>query len=169
MRMSQCSAAICLAQLEIIRSQVINRDLMIRTIYDQIAKIPGIKPLPLPDYMETYSCWMAGFSLEDGAFKCTAEEFAHQMDEKGITGTGLGKYYLMPEGAAFLQYQAENQIYPFSIPPASRRYTYSADQCPNAAGLLDHFVRWIISERYEPHHCDRIAEVVRQIAEQNRA
>jgi perosamine synthetase len=167
-RMSQSTAAISLAQLEIIRDQVANRDRMIRLIHDKLAAIPGIIPLEIPSYMDVYSCWMAGFSIKGGAFRCTAEEFGKQMHEKGISGAGLMRYYLMPEAAEFLQVQAGNKIYPFSIPPASHRYSYSADQCPNANRLLKSFIRWIISESYEEKHCDLIEEVVSEIAEQNR-
>ncbi|MCL4219128.1 MAG: aminotransferase class V-fold PLP-dependent enzyme, partial [Candidatus Hydrogenedentes bacterium] len=55
-RMPNCTAAICLAQLEIIDEQVAHRDAMARLIYKHLGEIPGITPLPLPDYMDVYSC-----------------------------------------------------------------------------------------------------------------
>jgi hypothetical protein len=112
---------------------------------------------------------MAGFSLEPGAFRCDAEAFAAQMHAAGILGSGLARYYLMPAGAQFLQRQAEEKIYPFSMPPASREYSYRADNCPNAKELLDRFVRWIISDQYTGEHCEMIVDIVRTVAEQNRA
>jgi len=47
-RMPNCTAAICLAQLEIIRDQVCHRDKMIRLLTSYLAEIPGITPLPIP-------------------------------------------------------------------------------------------------------------------------
>lgn len=168
-RMSQATAAISLAQLAIVEEQVAVRDHCMRWIYTYLAEIPGIIPPAVPDYESVFSCWMAGFSLAPGAFRCDAEDFAQQMDEMGILGAGLAKYYLMPAGAVFLQEQAADQVYPFSIPPASRRYSYQADNCPNAAALLDNFVRWVISERYTQEHCKMIVEIIRAVADRNRA
>jgi perosamine synthetase len=167
-RMAQSTAAICLAQLEIIRDQVANRDRMIRSIYSKLALIPGIKTLLIPTYQEVFSCWMAGFSLEPGAFRCSPAEFGAQMDQMGIRGSGTARYYLMPEAALFLKEQAETKAYPFSIARASLDHTYGAGKHPNASQVLDHFIRWIISENYQPEHCDLIAAVVSQIAEENR-
>lgn len=168
-RMSQSTAAICLAQLAIIGEQVAVRDRCMRWIYAQLAEIPGIIPPVIPDYENVFSCWMAGFSLAPGAFRCDVEDFALQMDEMGILGAGLAKYYLMPAGAIFLQDQAAEQIYPFSMPPASRRYSYRADDCPNAAALLENFVRWVISERYTQAHCEMIVNIICTVADRNRA
>ena len=167
-RMAQSTAAICLAQLEIIHEQVANRDRMMRLIYRKLSAIPGITPPAIPDYEEVFSCWMAGFAIDPSAFRCDAEEFARQMDEAGILGSGLAKYYLMPAAAIFLQHQAANKTYPFSMPPASREYTYRADNCPNAMALLENFVRWVISDRYTEEHCEMIVEIVRSVADRNR-
>ncbi len=169
LRMPQCTAAICLAQLEIIQEQVAHRDRMIRLLYSLLAEIPGIIPLPIPDYMDVFSCWMAGFSIDPQAFRCTAEEFAQQVADAGIPGAGLGKYYLMPEALLFLQRQAANKVYPFSMPPASREYRYSGDNCPNAKAFLENFIRWAtFSDKYQPEHCEMVAQIVRAVAERNR-
>jgi len=169
-RMPQCTAAICLGQLEIIEEQVAQRDRMIRLLSEMLAEIPGIKPLPIPDYMDVYSCWMAGMSIEPEAFRCTAEEFAAQMAEAGIPGAGQGKYYLMPAACTFLQRKAENKAYPYSTPPASREYSYSGDNCPNAQAYLENFIRWsTFCEKYQPEDCERVAEIVRTVADRNRA
>ena len=168
-RMTQSTAAICLAQLEIIRPNVVKRDRMIRSISEKLAEIPGISPLPIPDYMDVYSCWMAGFSIDPAAFRCSAEEFAAQLVETGIPGAGLGKYYLMPAALTFLQKQAQDKIYPFSQPPASRAYIYSADNCPAARDFLENFIRWCtFCEKYEEEHCELAAQIVREVAERNR-
>jgi dTDP-4-amino-4,6-dideoxygalactose transaminase len=167
-RMSQSTAAVSLAQLEVIGDQVANRDRMIRLIYEELAKISGITPLPIPDYLDVYSCWMAGFSVDPQAFRCSPEDFAQQLDQEGIVGAGLARYYLMPVGAAFLQRQAESKVYPFSIPPASREYAYRAEDCPNAYEFLETFIRWIISERYTQTHCERIVSIVQGVADRNR-
>ena len=167
-RMTLSTAAITLAQLEIIHPQVAQRDAMIRRITDLLAEIPGITPLPIPDYQSTYSCWMAGFNIDPDAFTCDTATFAAQLAEAGISGIGMGKYYLMPAGLVFLQQQAQRQIYPFSPETAARRYRYRAEDCPTASAFLDTFIRWsTFCEKYQPEHCDLVAAIVRQVAEAN--
>ncbi len=167
-RMAQSTAAICLAQLEIIRDQVVQRDQMMRWIYQELATIPGITPPRIPAYQEVFSCWMAGFNLEPEAFRCDAETFAREMHDLGILGAGQARYYLMPASAVFLQQQAASQTYPFSLPPASRAYTYRAEDYPNANAVLDVFIRWIVSDRYTPTHCQLIVDIVRTVADRHR-
>jgi len=168
-RMPQCTAAICLAQLEIIREQVAHRDRMARHLTELLGKIPGITPLPVPEYVNVYSCWMFGISIDPSAFRCNTEEFASQLAEAGIPGAGLGKYYLMPAACTFLDRNARNKVYPYSIPPASRGYTYSADTCPTAKQFLENFIRWsTFCEKYQPEHCELAAQIVREVANRNR-
>jgi len=167
-RMSQCTAAISLAQLEIIRNQVYSRDRIARLLTEMIRNIPGIKPLQIPDYVNVYSCWMFGFSIEQDFFKCSPEEFAKQLEEEGIPGAGLGKYYLMPEALLFLQEMAEKKIYPFSKPPASYDYKYNAETCPNAHKFLKNFIRWMISEKYTENDCETAYKIIKKVAEKNR-
>lgn len=168
-RMTQCTAAISLAQLEIIRPNVARRDRMIRLLTARLAEIPGIIPLPIPDYLTVYSCWMAVFCIDPTAFRCDAETFARQLVEAGIPGAGIGMYYLMPAALTFLQEKAHNRTYPFSIPPASRPYRYSAETCPTAAAFLEHFIRWsTFCEKYEPEDCELAAQIVHEVAEKNR-
>jgi perosamine synthetase len=168
-RMPMCTAALTLAQLEIADENVVQRDRMIRLLNRNLAKIPGITPLTIPAYQEVYSCWMAGFCIDLRQFNCTADEFAKDMVDAGIAGAGTGRYYLMPAALPVLESAAKEQRYPFSQPPASRRLTYSADTCPNAKAFLEGFIRWsTFNDRYQPEHCDLVAEIVRDIAERNR-
>ncbi len=168
-RMPSCTAAISLAQLEIIRPNVAQRDRMIRLLSDLLSEIPGVTPLPIPDYQNVYSCWMAGFTIDPEAFRCTADEFAAQAAKAGLTGAGTGRYYLMPAALPFLQEKAQGRVYPYSMPPASRTYAYGADACPTARAFLETFVRWsTFCEKYEPEHCDLAAQIVRQVADANR-
>lgn len=168
-RMPLCTAAISLAQLEIIREQVIQRDRMIRLLTQLLGEIPGITPLCIPEYVNVYSCWMTGFRIDPHAFRCDAEEFARQLAEAGVPGAGQGKYYLMPEALTFLAENAERRVYPYSMPPASREYGYGPDSCPNAKAFLDHFIRWsTFCEKYTEEHCRLAAEIVAGVAERNR-
>ncbi len=168
-RMPHCTAAICLAQLEVVREQVTQRDRMARLMSSLIGEIPGVTPLPIPDYANVYSCWMFCISLEPGAFRCSTEEFAAQLTEAGVPGAGTGMYYLLPASCTFLEEAASNQTYPYSMPPASRRYTYSADTCPNARDFLANMIRWsTFCEKYQPEHCELAAEIIRGIADRNR-
>ena len=168
-RMTQSTAAISLSQLEILPPQVEKRDAMIRLITDKLSQIPGITPLPIPDYQSVYSCWMAGFNIDRDEFTCDAETFAEQLEEAGIPGIGMGKYYLMPDALTFLQAQARDQAFPFSMPPASRSYRYDANTCPTAHTFLETFIRWsTFCEKYEPEHCELVAKIVQDVAGRNR-
>lgn len=166
-RMPNCTAAITLAQLEIIRGQVAHIDRMIRLLTGLLADIPGVTPLPIPDYQGVYSCWMAGFSIDPSAFRCTTDEFAQQLT--GIPGVGTARYYLMPAALTFLNERAQQRIYPYSQPPASREYAYSADSCPTARDFLETFIRWgTFCAKYQPEDCELAAAMVRDVAEHNR-
>lgn len=168
-RMTHCTAAISLAQLEIIRDQVAHIDKMARLLTELVAEIPGVTPLPLPDYMNVYSCWMFGLSIDPNAFRCSAEEFAQQLAEAGIPGAGQGKYYLMPVACTFLDENARNKKYPYSTPPASKEYRYNIETCPNARDFLENWIRWsTFCEKYQPEHCELAARIIRKVAEQNR-
>jgi dTDP-4-amino-4,6-dideoxygalactose transaminase len=168
-RMPLCTAAITLAQLEIVREQVAHRDRMVRLLTRLLAEIPGITPLPIPDYLNVYSCWMVGLSIAPGEFRCTAEEFAQQLADAGLPGAGTGKYYLMPAACTFLDENARNKKYPYSMPPASRSYRYSADSCPTARDFLENWIRWsTFCEKYQPEHCELAAAIVREAAARNR-
>ncbi len=164
-RMPQCTAAICLGQLEIIREQVAHRDRMARLLTRLLSDISGVTPLPIPEWVNVYSCWMFGLSLEPGAFRCTPAEFAQHLCDAGIPGAGLGEYYLLPAACTFLDEHARRGVTPYSLPPASREYRYSADSCPTARDFLKTFIRWsTFCEKYQPEHCELAAEIVREVA-----
>ncbi len=168
-RMPHCTAAICLAQLEVIREQVAHRDRMARYLYSLLDAIPGIAALDIPEAMNVYSCWMAGFTFDPAMFRCSAEEFGIQLAEAGIPGAGTGSYYLMPEAVTYLQRNAVERRYPYSMPPASRSYTYDIGQYPNAVRFLDTFIRWsTFCEKYQEEHCELAAKIVAEVAERIR-
>lgn len=168
-RMPQCTAAVTLAQLEIARENVAHRDRMIRLLTELLAEIPGITPLPIPDYINIYSCWMVGFSIDPEAFCCDTETFAQQVAEAGIPGAGIANYYLMPEALTFLNENARAKRYPYSTPPASRAYVYDETTCPTAHAFLKTFIRWsTFCEKYQPEDCHLAAEIIRAVAERNR-
>jgi dTDP-4-amino-4,6-dideoxygalactose transaminase len=169
-RMPQCTAAITLAQLEVVHENVAQRDRMIRLLTRLLGEIPGITPLAIPDYLDVYSCWMVGLQIAADAFRCDTETFAQEMADGGIPGAGIANYYLMPEGLPFLNENAQAKRYPYSLPPASREYVYDEKTCPTAHRFLETFIRWsTFCEKYEPEHCELAAEIVREVAERNRA
>lgn len=168
-RMTQCTAAICLAQLEIIQEQVAHRDRMVRLLTTLIGEIEGVTPLPIPDYCTVYSAWMFGLSIDPDQFTCTADEFSAQLAAAGIPGASTARYYLMPEACTFLQRWAEEKRYPYSMPPASREYRYDERTCPTAHDFLQTWIRWsTFCEKYSEQHCELAADIVRQVAERNR-
>jgi perosamine synthetase len=168
-RMPNATAAISLAQLEIIRDQVAHIDRMIQLLNANLAEIPGITPTPMPDSMDVYSAWIAGFSIDPAAFRCTADAFAAQCAEAGIPGASTARYYLLPAACTFLEENARAGVYPYSQPPASRAYHYGGDTCPNAQAYLENWIRWTtFCEKYQPEHCELAAKIVRRVAEANR-
>jgi perosamine synthetase len=168
-RMAYCTAALCLAQLEIIRQQVAQRDRMVRLLSRLVAEIPGVKPLTIPDYLDVYSSWMFSFNIDPAQFRCTIEELAKQLADAGIPGAGAGKYYLMPAAVTFLGDNARKKVYPYSMPPASREYRYNAETCPNAWKFVQTWIRWsTFCEKYTEAHCELAARIVSDVAEKNR-
>ncbi|MGC9318064.1 MAG: DegT/DnrJ/EryC1/StrS family aminotransferase, partial [Armatimonadota bacterium] len=168
-RMPQCTAAICLAQLEIIQDQVAHIDRMVRLLSELIGEIDGVTPLPIPDYMDVYSAWMFGMSIDPEQFTCTADEFGEQLADGGIPGASTARYYLMPEACTFLQRWARQELYPYSIPPASRRHCYGRYACTTAHDFLETWIRWsTFCEKYTEEDCHRAAAIVRQVADRNR-
>ncbi|MBI3117754.1 MAG: DegT/DnrJ/EryC1/StrS family aminotransferase [Candidatus Hydrogenedentes bacterium] len=169
-RMPQCTAAICLAQLEHVREWVAHRDKMARLTYRLLSEIPGITPVPIPGYVDVFSCWMMGFNLAPGAFRCPPAEFAATLANAGISTASLAEYYLMPAALEVLQRKTEEGCFPYSVPPASRTYTYSAESCPNARDFLKTFIRWVtFCEKWQPEHCALAADIVRETANHYRA
>jgi dTDP-4-amino-4,6-dideoxygalactose transaminase len=167
--MPSCTAALCLAQLEIISEQVEHIDRMVRRLSAAVDAIPGCQSTPIPDYQGVYSAWMFGFSLDPEQFRCTPAEFAGQMVEAGIPGASLAEYYLLPEACDFLREYAAAERYPYSRPPASRQYVYGRDSTPHARDYLRRWIRWsTFCEKYTEADCDHAAAIVAEIAEANR-
>lgn len=167
-RMPHCTAAICLAQLEIIHEQVAQRDRMVRLLSQLVGEVEGATPLPIPDYMNVYSAWMFGFNIDLEQFDCTADEFAADLAAGGIPNAGTGRYYLMPAACTFLEANARAGVYPYSTPPASRQYHYS-NACPTATRFLETWIRWsTFCEKYQPEHCELAAQIVRRTADNHR-
>jgi len=168
-RMPSGTAAITLAQLEIVDENVAQRDKMIRLLTQRLGEIPGITPLAIPDYLDVYSCWMVGFSIDPDQFSCTADEFGAQCAADGIPGIGTARYYLMPEGLTFLNENASAKKFPYSMPPASKEYVYDENTCPEAHKFLETFLRWsTFCEKYSAEHCELAAAIVREVADRNR-
>jgi dTDP-4-amino-4,6-dideoxygalactose transaminase len=169
-RMTQSTAALTLAQLEIVRENVAQRDRMARLLTSLLGDIPGVQALPIPAYQDVYSCWMIGISVDPAQFTCSVAELARQLAAAGIPGAGMGAYYLMPEACVFLDEYATAKRFPFSQPPASRAYRYGPQNTPTAAAFLQRFIRWsTFCEKYTEEHCRIAAEIVRAIAAANRA
>ncbi|MCL2516980.1 MAG: DegT/DnrJ/EryC1/StrS family aminotransferase [Oscillospiraceae bacterium] len=155
MRMPSCTAAINLAQLEILPENVATRDKMIRCIYEMLATIDGITVEAPKDYQEVFSCWMAGFRVDLQKFNCTLEQFADACVQKGFTGLGTGYYYLLPEACTFLH--------------GLFGYDYNISQYPNAVDYLSNFLRWsTFCEKYTEKDCELVYSIVSGVAEEFR-
>lgn len=169
-RMPQCTAAICLAQLEVVQGWVAHRDKMARYLLKLLGEIPGVHPLQVPEYVDVFSCWMMGFNLEPGAFRCTPAEFGATLANAGFATASLAEYYLMPAALEILHKKTAQGLFPYTMPPATREYRYAAEDCPNARDFLKTFVRWVtFNEKWEERHCELAAEIIAETAEKYRA
>ena len=166
-RMPNCTAAICLAQLEIVRDQVRQRDKMIRLLSRLVADIPGVIPLPIPDYVNVYSAWMFGMSIQPGQFTCSVREFGEQLAAAGIPGASAAPYYYMPSALTFLDENARKKVYPYSL--STREYRYGTQTCPEAWKFAQNWTRWsTFCEKYTESDCELAARYVRRVADANR-
>jgi dTDP-4-amino-4,6-dideoxygalactose transaminase len=170
MRMPACTAAVTLAQIEEAPARIAARDRAARRILRGLAEIPGIIPLRVPDYLDVFSCWMLGFSVEPAAFRVTADELGRQLDAAGLAGASPARYYLLPAALPFLSERAARRAWPYDAATTSRVHRYDAGTTPHAAQFLEHFIRWTsFCEKYTDEHADMAVEIVRQVAERNRA
>ena len=167
-RMPQCTAATCLANLEILPAQIENRQRMAQRLDSALNDIPGISAYLVPeDRSHTY--WMYGFSVDPESFSCSVDELGDELKNAGIPGIGTARYYLMPAALTFLRDKAEDRAYPFSLLPANWEHTYGAEATPNAASFLESWIRWPWTEKYNSGHVDYIADILRRVAEKNQA
>lgn len=170
MRMPSCTAAVTLAQIEEAPQRIAARDRAARRITAGLAQIPGIIPLHIPDYIDVYSCWMMGFSIDPAAFRCDADAFGVQVHEAGLSGASTARYYLMPAALPFLTEKATRRQFPYSAEQTTHTHRYDASTTPNAARFLDTFIRWVsFCEKYTDEHSDMAIEIVRRVADKNRA
>jgi dTDP-4-amino-4,6-dideoxygalactose transaminase len=165
-RMPQCTAATCMANLEILPRQVENRRKMAALLDQSIGDLPGIITYTVPKG-RTHTYWMYGFSIDPSRLTCGPDAFADQMVQAGMAGVGLGRYYLMPVALRFLAENCTKGVYPFCTPPASRLPDYSADRCPNARNFLDNWIRWFWTEKYNADHVHFMASVIKKVVEKN--
>ncbi|HOX39866.1 MAG TPA: DegT/DnrJ/EryC1/StrS family aminotransferase [Candidatus Brocadiia bacterium] len=167
-RMPLCSAATVLANLELLPDHVARRRRTATMLDDLLREIPGIIPYEVPAD-RTHHYWMYGFSIDPAQFRCSADEFAAQVDSEGIAGAGVARYYLLPASISFLRENVESGRYPFCCPPSSRTWDYTADSCPNARDFLETWIRWTWTEKYEERHVGIMRDIIGRVAERNRA
>ena len=170
LQIPQCSAAVTLANLEILPPQVKKRQQSAAALDAIIDDIDGLESYRVPEG-HTHSYWMYGFKADGDAFACTVDDLAAQLEAAGINGIGMGRYYLLPDGVSFLREQALAKKFPYSQPPASYDHyaeNYSGDANPNARDFLDRWVRWFWTEKYEPKHVVLMGNVIREVANRNR-
>ena len=75
----------------------------------------------------------------------------------------------MPAACTFLNENARNKVYPYSVPPASRQYRYGADTCPTAREFLETWIRWCtFCEKYTEEHVELASRIVADVADANR-
>ena len=153
MRMPSCTAAINLAQLEILPENVALRDKNIRYIYEMLSSIDGISVEGPKSYQEVFSCWMAGFRIDTGKFGCTPEQFAEACVKRGFSGLGTAYYYLIPQACTFFETYGRND--------------YGIENYPNAIAYLSNYLRWTtFCEKYTEEDCELVYGIVKAVADE---
>ena len=143
---------------------------MARLLMDLLGQIPGVAPLPVPEWVEVWSPWMVGFSIDPRAFRCSADEFGAQCAAGASPAPARPATTSSRRPAPSSRIGPARERFPYSQPPASRAFSYSGDTCPTAQTFLDTFIRWAtFCEKYQPEHCQQAAAIVRQVADANRA
>jgi hypothetical protein len=75
----------------------------------------------------------------------------------------------MPAALTCLHKKVAERRFPYTMPPASREYAYSAESCPTATEFLKTFIRWsTFCEKYQLEHCELAASIVAEVADKNR-
>ncbi|MEM5767149.1 MAG: DegT/DnrJ/EryC1/StrS family aminotransferase [Bacillota bacterium] len=165
MRMPQCTAAVNLAQLELLDSNVKILDKQIRYLYKLLSSIDGISVELPKDYQSVFACWMGVFRVDLSKFDCTLDEFCKECVEMGFTGLGALKYYLLPESCTFLADNAAEGNFPYMKPFTEKEYDYRCNLYPNAVEYLSNALRWAtFSERYTEKDCDLVYDIVKTVA-----
>lgn len=168
LRMPQCTAAVNLAQLELLRGTVETLNQRARYLYNLLDTIDGVYTEQPKDYQETFACWMALFRLDLDRFDCTLDEFCKECVDMGFTGLGVAKYYLLPQSCTFLAEHARDGVFPYLAPFAQKQYSYDASQYPNAVAFLKNALRWAtFSEKYTEEDCQTVYEIVKTVAERH--
>ncbi len=168
LRSPLCTAAVSLAQLEIIERQVAHIDTIIRLLFKLLGEIPGIVPPEIPPWQDVYSAWMGSFCIDPEAFSIDADEFGQQCAAAGLTGAGTARYYNMPPASVCLQRSAAEKDFPFSADDA-RRFHYDDQTCPNATRFLNTWVRFAtICAKWQSSDAELCADIIAGVAERNR-
>lgn len=166
LRASQCTAATCLANWEILPRQVERRRQTAALLNDRIRDVPGLIAYEVPaDRTHTY--WMYGFNVDADRLTVGTAEIAAQLKEAGIP-CGQSKYYVLPAAVPFLADNVAKGQYPFSTPPASRAIDYDAERiCPNAVRFMDSWIRWNWTEKYTDGDVEKMAAIIRDVFGRN--
>ena len=118
LRMPQATAAITLAQLEIVHEQVAHRDRMARLLIRPAGPDPGRRPL-----VRCRSAWRCGrpgwwgSASSRGPSAAAPTSSGRSAPPAGIPGASTARYYLLPAACTFLQEWASAGRYPYSHAP----------------------------------------------------
>lgn len=170
LRASLCTAATVLANWEIIRRQVEQRQKMASLLNGLISDIQGLTIYRVPDN-RTHSYWMYGFTIDPDAYACSVAELAARLTEAGFA-CGMGKYYVLPAAVPFLQEHADQGDYPFNLSAASRgiNYNYNADEiCPHAVRFMNNWIRTFWTEKYKEEDIFLISHIIHEVCNSNLA
>jgi dTDP-4-amino-4,6-dideoxygalactose transaminase len=125
----------------------------------RLREIPGVIPYEVPAE-RTHTYWMYGFSVDPERIDCRVEDLAAELTEAGIS-CGMGRYYVLPAAVPFLAANVANGVYPFSVPPASRKVDYTPDRVtPESVRFMDRWIRWSWTEKYTEADVDLMASII---------
>lgn len=166
LRSSQCTAATCLGNWEILPRQVEQRQKTAAMLNDKIRGVPGLIVYEVPED-RTHTYWMYGFHADEQSLAVSVSEIASQLREAGIP-CGQSKYYVLPASVPFLAENVKTGKYPFGIPTASRVIDYDAERiCPNAVTFMNSWIRWNWTEKYTEDDVEKMAAIIREVFGRN--
>ncbi len=166
-RINDLIAAILLTQIHKVDGYIERKIYAAKQIMEQIADIETITPQRVrPGDRHTY--WVLGFTLEAGAFRCDAWEFANALNKEGIpTGgpyIGSGK-----EGPLYRNpFLSEPQMYGHSRFPfdygREKPLDYRHVDCPNGEALMQRGFNIPMQPSFTEEDIADIAQAIRKVA-----
>jgi perosamine synthetase len=161
-RMTELAGAVGVVQLAKLRDVVARRRELAALLTEQIARVPGISPLPVTSGARS-SYWVYPATVAAGNAAVLAERM--RVHKLWASGGYIGKpIYLCSESLAAKKTFGTSQ-WPFTCHEPAVTYEYTAGLCPKAEAGLDHLLTIPLDESWTRERVIRAGEVIAQCME----